>query len=88
MGAEFVGSGMVGAAPLKGCLREFVGLAEGDLRTIINRECARALDGSNFRPAYPREVELGLRDLASALEGECVSGVASDLASELLELWR
>jgi hypothetical protein len=29
-----------------------------------------------------------LRDLASALEGDCVNGVAGDFAGERLELWR
>jgi hypothetical protein len=68
--------------------RGVVDLADGDLRTISGREYARALDQSNLRPPHPREVEFGLCDLASPLEGDCVNGVAGDFAGELLELWR
>ena len=57
-------------------------------RTIGGRAGACALDQSNFRPSHSREVELGLRDLASALEGDGVNGVAGDFAGERLELWR
>ena len=60
----------------------------GHRRPISGRACARALDQRNFRPSHPREVELGLRDLASALEGNCVNGIAGDFAGEHLELWR
>jgi hypothetical protein len=57
-------------------------------RRIGGRAGACALDQSNFRPPHTREVELGLRDLASALEADCVNGVAGDFAGERLELWR
>ena len=38
--------------------------------------------------ARPRELKLGLRDLASALQGDCVLRVAGDFAGELVQLFR
>jgi hypothetical protein len=56
---------------------------------VINRhECARALNQSNFRLTDPREIVFGLHDLASALEGRWIIGIAGDFVGALLELWR
>jgi hypothetical protein len=46
-----------------GCFPGLVDL----VRPTSGREYTRALGQSNFCPPHPREVELSLRDLASAL---------------------
>ena len=63
-------------------------LGDGELRRIELSERRRALNQGNLGPPHPRELELCLRDLASALEGDCINGVAGDFAGERLELWR
>jgi hypothetical protein len=55
---------------------------------ISGRECARALNQGNLRLADPREIVLGLHDLASAFEGDWIIGIAGDFMGALLELWR
>jgi hypothetical protein len=47
---------------------------------------ARSIKASLAR-RHPREVELGLRDVTSALEGDCIIGVAGDFAGELVQLF-
>jgi hypothetical protein len=40
------------------------------------------------RPPHPREVKLGLRDSAGALEHDCILSIAGDFANELVQLFR
>src|SRR5215471_808986 len=50
--------------------------------------CRRALNQGKLGPPHAREVKLGLRDSAGALEHDCILAVAGDFADERVQLFR
>jgi len=68
--------------------RDHLGEGGGEPRRIELSERRRALDQGNLGPPHPREVKLGLRDSAGALEQDGIFGVAGDLAGEFVQLFR
>ena len=58
------------------------------MRRLKLSERVRALDQGNLGPPYLREVKLRLRGSASALEHDCILGVAGDFADEVVQLFR
>jgi hypothetical protein len=63
-------------------------LGDGEPRRIELSERRRALDQGNLSPPHPREVKFCSHDLESALEGDCIIGVAGNFAGELVQLFR
>jgi hypothetical protein len=43
-----------------------------------------ALNQGNLGPPHPRELKLGVRDLESALEADCIISVAGNFAGEVV----
>ena len=61
-------------------------MGNGELRRIELSELR--LNQGKLGPLHPRELKLCLRNLASALEGDCIIGVADNFARELVQLFR
>jgi len=63
-------------------------LGHGELRRVELSERRRALNQGKLGPPHAREVKLGLRNGAGALEHDCILAVAGDFADEDVQLFR